>query len=85
MKKKTSRLYVIRDDGQYDYKSGFQSYKEANDYRQERQRDWMNHVDYVKLIVRDETGHIIKEVNLTKASEEEERNRLLQEAGIPVE
>lgn len=79
-----SLLYVIRDDGQYDYRSGFKSYKEANDYRQECQRHWMNHSDYVMLIERDETGRITKEVNLTKASKEE-RNRFLQEANIPVE
>lgn len=84
MKEKTSMLYVIRDDGQYDYKSGFQSYKEANDYRQECQRRWMNHADYVKLIVRDESGRITMEENLTKVSKEE-ANRLLHEAGIPVE
>ena len=84
MKEKMSMLYVIRDDGQYDYKSGFKSYKEADNYRQECQRYWMNHIDYVKLIVRDETGRITMEENLTKASKEE-RNRLLQEASIPVE
>lgn len=77
-------LYVIRDDGQYDYKSGFKSYKQANDYRQECQRCWINHADYVKLIVRNEDGRIIKQINLTNLSEEE-RNRLLQEADIPVE
>ena len=84
MNSKMSTLYVIRDDGQYDYKSGFKSYKEANNYRLECQRCWMNHADYVKLIVRDETGRITKEVNLTKVSKEE-RNRLLQEEDIPVE
>ena len=84
MNSKMSTLYVIRDDGQYDYKSGFKSYKEANNYRLECQRCWMNHADYVKLIVRDETGRITKEVNLTKVSKEE-GNRLLQEEDIPVE
>lgn len=79
----TSKLYVIRDDGQYDYKSGFKSYKQANDYRQECQQRWINHADYIKLIVRNEIGRIIKQVNLTKVSEEE-RNRFLQEANIPV-
>lgn len=81
---KRSILYVIRDDEQYDYKSGFKSYKEADDFRQDCQRRWMNHADYVMLIERDETGRITKEVNLTKASKEE-RNRFLQEANIPVE
>ena len=30
---KTSSLYVIRDDGEYDLKSGFKTYEEANSYR----------------------------------------------------
>ena len=33
--KKTVYLYVERDDSEYDYKAGFASYTEANDYRQE--------------------------------------------------
>lgn len=82
MKMKSS-LYVIRDDGQYDYKSGFKSYEEANAYREECQRSWMNHADYVHLITRDENGKVTKETNLTRATEEE-RNSLLEEAGIPL-
>lgn len=81
---KWSLLYVIRDDGQYDYRSGFKSYKEANDFRQECQRRWMNHADYVFLITRDRTGRITEKVNLTKAPEEE-RIGLLQVANIPIE
>ena len=45
--KKTVYLYVERDDSEYDYKAGFASYTEANDYRQECQRSWMGHCDYV--------------------------------------
>ena len=82
MKKKSS-LYVIRDDGQYDYKSGFKSYEEANAYREECQRRWMNHADYVHLITRDETGRIVKETDLTRATKKE-RVKLLEEAGIPM-
>ena len=44
---------------------------------------WMNHVDYVYLIIRDVKGKILKEVNLTRATEEE-RITLLAEAGIPL-
>lgn len=47
--KKTAYLYVERDDHEYDYKAGFASYAEANDYRQECQRSWMSHCDYVYL------------------------------------
>lgn len=82
MKTKSS-LYVIRDDGQYDYKSGFKSYEEANAYREECQRRWMNHADHVHLITRDETGRIVKETDLTRATEKE-RVKLLEEAGIPM-
>lgn len=78
---KTSSLYVIRDDFEYDMKSGFKTYEEANDYREECQRSWINHADYVFLITRD--GCIVKETNLTKATEKE-RIKLLAEAGIPL-
>ena len=78
-----SSLYVYRDDGQYDMCSGFESYEEANDYREECQRQWINHADYVHLVIRDRTGRIVKQANLTRM-EEEERNKLLQEAGIPI-
>ena len=44
--KKTVYLYVERDDSEYDYKAGFASYTEANDYRQECQHSWMGHCDY---------------------------------------
>lgn len=79
----TSTLYVYRDDGEYDHKSGFNTYEEANAYREECQRQWINHADFVHLITRDETGRIIKQTNLTMATEEE-RDRLLHEAGIPL-
>lgn len=80
---KTSSLYVIRDDFEYDTKSGFDTYEEANAYRQECQRSWINHADYVFLITRDATGRIVKETNLTKATEVD-RIKLLEEAGIPL-
>lgn len=35
---KTSSLYVFRDDFEYDKKSGFKTYEEANDYREKCQR-----------------------------------------------
>ena len=47
---KTSSLYVTRDDEMYDTKSGFETYEEANAYREECQRSWINHADYVFLI-----------------------------------
>ena len=37
---KTSSLYVIRDDSMYDTKSWFETYEEANAYREECQRNW---------------------------------------------
>lgn len=83
MKNNISTLYVYRDDGEYDHKSGFKTYEEANAYREECQRQWMNHADYVYLITRDETGCIAKQVNLTITTKDE-RIKLLQEAGIPL-
>lgn len=80
---KTSSLYVTRDDSMYDTKSGFETYEEANAYREECQRGWINHADYVFLIKRDSAGNFVKETNLTKATKEE-RIKLLEEAGIPL-
>lgn len=80
---KTSSLYVTRDDSMYDTKSGFETYEEANSYREECQRSWINHADYVFLITRDSSGNFVKETNLTKATKEE-RIKLLEEAGIPL-
>lgn len=80
---KTSSLYVTRNDSMYDTKSGFETYEEANAYREECQRGWINHVDYVFLITRDSAGNFVKETNLTKATKEE-RIKLLEEAGIPL-
>ncbi|WP_308238757.1 hypothetical protein [Prevotella sp.] len=80
---KTSSLYVTRDDEMYDTKSGFETYYEANVYREECQRSWINHADYVFLITRDSAGNFVKETNLTKATKEE-RIKLLEEAGIPL-
>lgn len=68
-------LYVVRDDREYDYKAGFASYTEANDYRLERQRCWMNHCDYVFLWTGNET------VNLTKL-DDDSRHELLKKLGI---
>lgn len=78
---KTSSLYVIRDDFEYDMKSEFKTYEEANDYREECQRSWINHADYVFLITK--AGYIVKKTNLTKATEKE-RIKLFAEAGIPL-
>lgn len=80
---KSSSLYVTRDDSMYDTKSGFETYEEANAYREECQRGWINHADYVFLIRRDSAGNFVKETNLTKATKEE-RIKLLEEAGIPL-
>ena len=80
---KTSSLYVTRDDSMYDTKSGFETYEEANAYREECQSGWINHADYVFLITRASAGNFVKETNLTKATKEE-RIKLLEEAGIPL-
>ena len=65
--KKTVYLYVERDDSEYDYKAGFASYTEANDYRQECQRSWMGHCDYVYLW----TGS--ERINLTRMPKDEQK------------
>ena len=77
-------LYVIRDDGEYDYKAGFKSYKEANEYRQECQRRWINHCDVVVLCTETEDGVVTREVDLTELNDNK-RNFLLEDANIPVE
>ncbi len=63
-------LYVIRDDGEYDYKEHFKSYSEANDYRLRCQRQWINHCDFVMLRLDK------KEYNLTKLSIDEIKSLL---------
>lgn len=74
--KKTAYLYVNRDDGEYDYKAGFASFTEANDYRQKCQRGWMGHCDYVYLCAGSER------INLTRMSDTE-RIELLKQFNIP--
>ena len=54
----------------------FASYTEANDYRQECQRSWMGHCDYVYLW----TGS--ERINLTRMPKDE-RNKLLKQFNIP--
>lgn len=68
-------LYVERDDREYDYKDGFSSYTEANNYRLECQRGWINHCDYVFLWTGNET------VNLTRL-DDDSRRELLKKFGI---
>lgn len=65
---KTSSLYVTRDDFEYDTKSGFETYEEANAYREECQRSWINHADYVFLITRDFAGNFVKRDKLDKSN-----------------
>ena len=74
--KKAAYLYVNRDDSEYDYKAGFASFAEANNYRQECQRRWMNHRDYVYLW----TGS--ERINLTRMPVDE-RKELLKQFNIP--
>jgi len=74
--KKAAYLYVERDDSEYDYKAGFASYAEANNYRQECQRCWMSHCDYVYLW----TGS--ERINLTRMPESK-RIELLKQFNIP--
>lgn len=71
-----SYLFVDRDDREYDYKSGFASYTESNEYRQQCQRRWMGHCDYVFLW----TGQ--EEINLTMLSQTE-RSCVLKQYEIP--
>lgn len=54
-----SYLYVIREDGEYDYKDGFKTYKEANEYRQECQRQWIDFCDVVILCTESEEGVVL--------------------------
>lgn len=68
-------LFVVRDDRQYDYKEGFETFAEANKYRCECQRSWMNHEDYV--FYRDEDGCVY---NLTEMWDE--REQFFKEHGI---
>lgn len=81
-------LYVERDDSEYDYKEGFDTYTEANSYRLGCQLSWMNHADYVFLVEetpsRDVSGEIEwcrNTYNLTKKKVEEIK-KLLLNAGI---
>ena len=74
--KKAAYLYVERDDSEYDYKAGFASYAEANLPRQECQRRWMSHCDYVYLW----TGS--ERINLTRMPESK-RIELLKQFNIP--
>lgn len=69
-------LYVNRDDCEYDYKEGFASYTEANNYRLECQRSWISHCDFVYLW----TGSV--SINLTQCSENK-RKELLKQFNIP--
>lgn len=73
---KSAYLYVERDDSEYDYKAGFASYTEANNYRQKCQRSWMGHCDYVYLWAGSER------INLTRMSDTE-RIELLKQFNIP--
>lgn len=73
--KKAVYLYVERDDSEYDYKAGFASYTEADGYRQECQRSWMGHCDYVYLW----TGS--ERINLTRMPKDE-RSELLKRFNI---
>lgn len=79
-----TNLYVIRDDGEYDYKGNFKTFKEANDYRLECQRRWINHCDFVILQIRSDTGRFEKEINLTRKDYAEIQSILL-EYNIPME
>lgn len=79
----SSILYVARDDWEYDLRSHFKSYLEACLYRQKCQMSWINHVDYVWLITRDHTGAIVKQVNLTRLSNEQVEKEL-EGTGIPM-
>ena len=72
---KSVYLYVSRDD-EYDYKAEFANYTEANNYRQECQRRWMGHCNYVYLW----TGS--ERINLTRMSDSK-RIELLKQFNIP--
>jgi hypothetical protein len=76
MNMKQAFLYVERDDSEYDYRSGFKSYTEANEYRVKCQRSWINHCDYVYLWT------VRGVINLTKMKSSE-RNEILKQYHIP--
>lgn len=79
-----TNLYVVRDDGEYDYKDGFKTFKEANDYRLECQRRWMNHIDFVILQIFTRQGMLEREINLTRIGTVE-RDNILSDYSIPIE
>lgn len=79
-----TNLYVVRDDGEYDYKGGFKTFKEANDYRLKCQHQWMNHMDFVMLQICSSQGKFEREINLTRKGIVEIKNILL-EYDIPME
>lgn len=68
-------LMVTRDDDEYDTKSDFESYSEANKYRQECQRRWMGHCDYIYHIYIDNDG-VQHKVNLTDMNSTELKEHL---------
>lgn len=76
MNMKQAFLYVERDDSEYDYRSGFKSYTEANEYREKCQRSWISHCDYVYLW----TARGV--INLTRMKSSE-RNEILKQYHIP--
>ena len=78
-----SSLYVARDDWEYDICSGFKSYLDACLYRQECQMVWINHSDYVWLIVENDKWQIVKKINLTRLSNEQVEKEL-EGTGIPM-
>ena len=84
--RKGAYLYVERDDSEYDYKAGFSSFSDANEYRLEQQRQWLSHCDYVYLAVPIKDGsswaRLTAHFNLTKMSQEE-RNKMLNYYNIP--
>lgn len=79
-----TNLYVIRDDGDYDYKGNFKTFKEANDYRLKCQNQWINHCDFVILEILSDTGRFEKAINLTRKKYAEIQSILLG-YNIPME
>lgn len=79
-----TNLYVIRDDGEYDFKEGFKTFKEANDYRIECQRCWINHYDVIILEILSDEGITLREINLTELRHETIES-ILSEYGITME
>lgn len=85
IKKTEYSFYVERDDGEYDRKGGFKTFKEANEYRCECQRGWLNHCDYVFLIETTHYGNGQESTNWHNITTMPNQKEFLEERGLSAE